>query len=211
MKNPITRLIIGIIISSVFFFIMFSKWTSYQVNFWLIMSLAAISLSLYTLLIGWTKENYQPIKLNLKSIAIGIGSAALLWGVFWLGNIISTQIFSFAAKDINSIYNIKLGYNQVIIGLLLVFLIGPAEEVFWRGYIQRTLSEKYGPNIGLVFASLIYALVHIWSFNPMLILAALVAGGFWGLMYRINPNNLLPLIISHALWDVSVFIIFPIT
>jgi len=52
-------------------------------------------------------------------------------------------------------------------------------------------------------------LVHIWSFNFMLIMSALVCGIFWGLLYKYN-KNLVTLIVSHALWDVSVFVLFPI-
>jgi len=45
----------------------------------------------------------------------------------------------------------------------------------------------------------------------MLIMAALVCGVFWGFMYMIfKPRNLVPLLISHALWDVMVFVVLPI-
>jgi len=44
----------------------------------------------------------------------------------------------------------------------------------------------------------------------MLIMAAAVAGFIWGLGYRLFPERLGALIISHALWDCAVFIWFPI-
>jgi membrane protease YdiL (CAAX protease family) len=44
----------------------------------------------------------------------------------------------------------------------------------------------------------------------MLIMAALVCGAFWGLLYMLN-KNLLTVLVSHALWDVAVFILFPIS
>lgn len=210
MSKTNTKLMIGLIIGIIYFFIMFSPLTSGNINFWLVMSLTAITLSLYTFFISWRKEKKPIIRFDLKSIAFGIISAGVLWGIFWLGNFFSEIIFPFAKENIGSIYSIKSGYNPLVISLLLVFLIGPAEEIFWRGYIQNKLSLRFGKNIGMVLSVLAYTLVHIWSFNPMLILAALVAGGFWGLIYRFKPNNLAPLIISHALWDVSVFILFPI-
>lgn len=30
----------------------------------------------------------------------------------------------------------------IVIALLLLFVIGPAEEIFWRGYVQRALRER---------------------------------------------------------------------
>ena len=44
----------------------------------------------------------------------------------------------------------------------------------------------------------------------MLIMAALVAGGVWGLIYRSCPKALPALVVSHAIWDALVFVIIPI-
>jgi len=41
-------------------------------------------------------------------------------------------------------------------------------------------------------------------------MAALVVGGIWGLAYRLYPHKLGALIVSHAVWDVAVFVVFPI-
>ncbi|HQO41301.1 MAG TPA: CPBP family glutamic-type intramembrane protease, partial [Spirochaetota bacterium] len=67
----------------------------------------------------------------------------------------------------------------------------------------------YGQWAGLFAATLVYTLVHVWSFNFMLIMAAMVCGAFWGLIYKYN-RSLTTLIVSHALWDLMVFIVFPI-
>ena len=99
--------------------------------------------------------------------------------------------------------------NRLLTALML-FLIGPAEEIFWRGYIQKQLSARWNPNIGFIVTTSIYALVHAGSCNFMLTMAALVAGAAWGLLYRFFPKHFAAIIISHALWDVAVFIWFPI-
>ena len=62
----------------------------------------------------------------------------------------------------------------------------------------------------MLMTAIVYALVHIWSFNFMLVMAALVAGAFWGLIYRLRPSLLPALIVSHAVWDALVFVILPI-
>ena len=43
----------------------------------------------------------------------------------------------------------------------------------------------------------------------MLIVAAGVVGGCWGLIYRFVPQSLTALIISHAVWDACAFVLFP--
>jgi membrane protease YdiL (CAAX protease family) len=94
--------------------------------------------------------------------------------------------------------------------VLLLLIIGPAEELFWRGYVQRTMTKLHDPNIAFIVTTIIYALVHIWSGNFMLVMAALTAGAVWGLLYRFFPKSLPALVVSHALWDALVFVIVPI-
>ena len=44
----------------------------------------------------------------------------------------------------------------------------------------------------------------------MMVMAALTAGAFWGLLYRLFPKRIWALVISHAVWDAAVFVWFPI-
>ncbi len=201
--------IIAISIAAILWFVMFSPWTSIYLNFWAAMSISAGILILMSFALE--KEWKSQFHLDIKSVIIGLVSACLLWGVFYIGNFLSIRLFDFASGQINSIYSLRDGNNYNLIALLLLFWIGPAEVIFWQGYIQRNWMEQFGNFKGFFFTILIYSLVHIWSFNFILVMAACVCGIFWGLMYwLIKPKNLLPLLISHAVWDTMVFIIFPI-
>ena len=155
---------------------------------------------------GWWKD----VRIGLSDILLGAGLAAAMWGVFWLGEFFSTLLFDFARPQVDTIYGMKEGENPLVLTLLMLFIIGPAEEIFWRGYIQKGLSKRWNPNWGFVVTTLVYSLVHLAKFNFMLIMAAAVAGLIWGLAYRFFPERLGAIIISHALWDCAVFIWFPI-
>ena len=135
---------------------------------------------------------------------------AALWGVFWLGDFLSSLMVDFARPQVDPIYGMKDGENPVVLSLLLLFIIGPAEEIFWRGYIQKSFSKRWTPTVGFIVTTLIYSLVHVSKMNFMLIMAAAVAGIIWGLAYRFFPERLGAIIISHALWDCAVFVWFPI-
>jgi len=54
----------------------------------------------------------------------------------------------------------------------------------------------------------LYALVHVGSGNPMLVLAAAACGFFWGWLYMKTGSALL-VIVSHTVWDIAVFLIVP--
>ena len=203
------KLIGAIVVAAIFWFIMFSPWTSIHINFWYVMLIAAGVLTTLSFIFG--KEWKSQISFNFKDVAIGIGSAVLLWGVFYLGNEISGLLFDFARPQVDTVYAMKDGESKLFLSLALLLWIGPAEEIFWRGYVQKTLSNsKYGEIKAFVITTLIYAFVHIWAFNFMLFMAALFCGIFWGFIYMKN-KNLLTVLISHAIWDVAVFILFPIS
>ncbi|GAB1415166.1 type II CAAX endopeptidase family protein [Paludibacter sp.] len=203
------KIVIAVSIAAILWFIMFSPWTAGSLNFWFAMGISAIILIAISRLS--IKDFTSQFKVDTKGVVIGIISALVLYGVFYIGNYLSTAWFDFAKPQIGNIYGMKEGSNVWLIGLLLLMVVGPAEEIFWRGFIQRALSVKYGNWTAFLVTTLIYALVHIWSFNFMLIMAALVCGAFWGLMFiYFGKKSIVPLIISHALWDVAVFVVFPI-
>lgn len=202
------RIGLSILVAALLWFFMFSPWTAHWMNFWIAMSISAAILILISRFS--TADFFSQFKVDIEGILIGIGSAAVLYGVFYIGNYLSTAWFDFAKPQIGSIYGMKEGSSPYMIATLLLVLIGPAEEIFWRGMVQRNLESKYGEWSAFALTTLIYALVHIWSFNFMLVMAALVCGIFWGLMFKFYKKSLVPLIISHAVWDVAVFVVFPI-
>ena len=204
MKKAIT----GFCIAAVLWTVMFSPWTAPHVNFWVMMTCSGMTLTLYSTWAapGWWKG----IKLDLDNILLGAGLAAVLWGVFWVGDRLSSLMFDFARPQVDMIYSMKDGSNPWVLTALMLLIIGPAEEIFWRGYLQKSFSKRWNPNIGFVVTTLMYSLVHISKFNFMLIMAAAVAGFVWGLAYRLYPEKLGAIILSHALWDCAVFIWFPI-
>jgi membrane protease YdiL (CAAX protease family) len=140
---------------------------------------------------------------------LGPLSALLLYGIFWLGREVSTFILPFASGDISRVYVSKVQLPPVAIGLLLLFVIGPAEEIYWHGFVQRVLGERFGAARGLLITTGIYTLVHLSALNAILLIAAAVCGFFWGWLYQ-REKSLVPVILSHAIWDLSIFMIVPL-
>ena len=89
-------------------------------------------------------------------------------------------------------------------------MTGPCEELYWRGYLQRQLMRRFGGWKGWIFGTFVYAGVHLWTLNVMLIGAAAVAGAFWGGMYW-RLGHLTPVMISHSLWSGVIFALLPLS
>ena len=144
----------------------------------------------------------------LFKIGMGILSALFLYLVFAVGNFFSRNIFSFAGSGIQDVYAFKMGASRLRIAVLMIFIIGPGEELFWRGFLQRNFQKKTGNYLGFILATGIYTLVHLGSGNVMLVLAAGVCGLFWGYLY-LRYGSITLNIVSHTLWDVTVFLWLP--
>lgn len=205
--KPMNKTWMAVGVAAALWFVMFSPWTAPKLNFWYAMTFSAVVLT--TLATAFCREWMRDVRFSLREVAAGLGIAFVLWWVFWTGDKLSGLLFSFERPQVEMIYAMKHDTPDVVIALLLLLLIGPAEEIFWRGFVQRRMMQKWGMNVGFLVATACYTAVHIPSLNFMLIMAALVVGFCWGLIYRLFPRYLAALIVSHAVWDACAFVIFP--
>lgn len=122
------KLIFTILLAAVLWTVMFSPWTAPFVNFWWMMTGSALTLSVFATLFnpGWWRE----VKWSLPNVLLGIGIAVALWGVFWLGDKVSSWMFDFARPQVDSIYGMKEGESPWLLAALLLLLIGPGGRDF---------------------------------------------------------------------------------
>lgn len=179
-------------------------------NFWASMAFSTSLLSVISLLSY--KDQLKKENWKANEIFIGIGSALLLYGIFWFGKFVldSIGIIPGHRENISNVYANQGSVPSYVVGLSLFFPIGFGEEIFWRGYLQRVLGEKYGKWKGFYITVFFYTAVHIPTLNPVLILASFLVGIFWGLIFVWRNNNIVPGMISHMLWDPLIFIIAPL-
>lgn len=173
-------------------------------NFWIKIGLSVMAVFLYSLFWQRPKISFQP-----RSLLVGFLSAAALYLIFLLGNKLALRVLPGANAQVGAIYSLGVETNKTLIFLLLFFITGPGEEIFWRGFLQERLMNSWGSFPGYLVTTLLYAGVHVFSWNFVLILAALVAGAFWGLLY-LWKRNLLVQITSHSFWSAVIFAVAPI-
>lgn len=173
-------------------------------NFWVKIGVTVAAVCLYSFL--WQRPR---VVFRWASLGTGVLSAALLYFIFAAGNALAPYVVAGAHGQIGDVYRLGDGSSLVGVFLLLMFITGPGEEIFWRGFLQDRLERRLGRVSGCVCATLIYGGVHVFSGNVMLILAAVVAGAWWGVLYAWK-KDLFSLIVSHALWSAAVFAVVPI-
>ena len=101
-----------------------------------------------------------------RKLLYGVLSAAVLYAVFFTGDSIIRSILPFAESGIRDIYRFREGVSLWRVTLLIALVIGPGEELLWRGLIQKQYSRKLGPGTGYCLAVMLYTIVHIGSRNP---------------------------------------------
>ena len=183
--------------------IWWSVFNSDLFSFWLRLVLAIVLLNLLVL----SKQDYN-FDFSLFDFFQGVVFAVILYFIFIGGKNLSELIFIGSRSQIMSVYALKEEANLFIITAGLLF-IGCGEEIFWRGFLQENLMQEFGSRLGYILASLVYGLVHIWTGNFILVLAALTAGLFWGYLF-LRTKSLTMVIISHIVWDILIFIIVPL-
>ena len=195
-------------IACAFWLVLFSPWPGRSVPFWATMTAATGVLA--GLGLWFSRRTLRPMLAWRRAwLPIAVVGAAGLYLVFWLGRIVSVALFDFAAGQIDSVYALRPTGHTAAIAMLLVLWIPPAEEIFWRGFLQRRLMVVLGPRQGFIAGAILYAAAHVWAWNAMLIVAALICGLVWGWM-MLRWRSLWPGILSHAAWDLTIFVLLPL-
>jgi membrane protease YdiL (CAAX protease family) len=141
-------------------------------------------------------------KPSLKKV-IAFSFAALLL-LFLAASISSVQESIFGAPpDAESLTYAILPRNDVQLVALLgiaIFLVGPAEELAFRGFVQKGFENSFGKTAGLVIASVMFGLLH--GLNSLYsILPVTVVSLFLGYIWQKNDGNTTVTAWVHGLYD----------
>jgi membrane protease YdiL (CAAX protease family) len=149
-------------------------------------------------------------RIRPKDMALGLASAGVLYIGFQIGDRLARRILPKGSTEIDAIYDLQYLGSKAELAARLALIIGPAEELFWRGLVQAHLMRHFGKVPGAVLGTAAYGGAHIVTGNLTLIGAATVAGASWGGLAAAGmPMG--ALIVSHITWDVFIFLIAPTT
>jgi membrane protease YdiL (CAAX protease family) len=148
------------------------------------------------------------LKPSLFQIAAGAGTGIALYGITLLVVAFFSEVWPQWETAARTLYAWRNGHSALFLAPTLALIVF-AEEVVWRGVVTRFLMERWGRMPGIALAALIYALAHWATFNPLLLLAALGCGLYWGWLFAATDNLIGP-IVAHLLWDAFMVFLFPV-
>jgi uncharacterized protein len=174
-------------------------------GFWAKMAVGVGALGAYAL---YANPDLRTTRLKSADVARGIASAGLLYAIFQVGDRFARRVMPDGRAEIDDIYRKRGLAPDPFIAATLALLIAPGEELFWRGLVNRYLAQQLGPVVGNATGATIYGAIHLVSGNLTLTGAAGVAGAFWSLE-QLAQGRMAPLIVSHVVWDVWIFLVRP--
>jgi membrane protease YdiL (CAAX protease family) len=133
-------------------------------------------------------------------VIIGVVSAALLYGVFRVGDRVVARVAPTLSRQVDDLYRLRAEARPGAI-LAMIAAVAVCEELFWRGFVQARTD--------LLVATLGYALVLIWERKLVLIVAALTCGAVWGALFAWRDTLVAPMV-SHVLWDLAIMVFLPV-
>jgi hypothetical protein len=174
-------------------------------RFWQRMTVTGLMLGGYALM---ARKEPRQVKVGGRDVAMGLASAAGLYAMFRAGDRFARRFVPSGEHDIEEIYALREVRPRAEIAVRLAAIVGPAEELFWRGLIQSVLMERFGRLRGTALGTAAYGGVHIVTGNFTLFGAACVAGAHWSLLYAAGVP-LGALVVSHVTWDIWIFLVQP--
>jgi membrane protease YdiL (CAAX protease family) len=94
----------------------------------------------------------------------------------------------------------KNSLQLIVMIAISIFLVGPAEELAFRGFIQRGFETSYGKNSSLLLTSIMFGLLH--GFNSLrsivpVTIVSVILGYFW----QKTNGNTTAVALTHGLYD----------
>ena len=133
-----------------------------------------------------------------------VGSLAAVFLLFLAGGISAIEeIILGPDPDAEFLINAILASNNLqlitLIGISL-FLVGPAEELAFRGFLQRGFENSFGSINGLIIASVLFGMLHglnsFYSIIPVTIVSL-----FLGYVWQKTGGNTTATAWMHGLYD----------
>jgi uncharacterized protein YbjT (DUF2867 family)/membrane protease YdiL (CAAX protease family) len=160
--------------------------------------------ALAALRLRWA-ELWRP---NWSASLAGLSAGAIMWaGAFG----VTALLARFAPALWSGSTELYTWADALPLGLALasLTLIVAGEEIIWRGALGIGLAARVGAWPAVLISATLFTLAHATIGSPLLLIAALLAGGAWTWL-AIRTRSLWSTFVAHMLWDVALLWLTPL-
>jgi membrane protease YdiL (CAAX protease family) len=138
-------------------------------------------------------------------LAVGVAMSIATWVLYP----ISAELVPAIQAEVTKLYALLRQPPGPVWAFPVLVLVVAAEELVWRGLAIDVLGKTGKTLRPVLLSSLIYMLPQVAFRSPLLVLVAFVCGMVWGLL-RVRTGGLAAPLVAHLVWDILVFVLFPV-
>lgn len=138
-------------------------------------------------------------------VGVGVAMSVATWGLYP----VATDLVPAIEIEVQRLYALLRQAPGPLHAFPILVLVVFVEEVVWRGLAIEVFSRKRGPVAAVLIAGVTYVLPQVALGSPLLVAVAFVCGLVWGAL-RIRCGGLLAPLLAHWIWDLLVFVLFPV-
>ena len=110
-------------------------------------------------------------------------------------------------RHVEEIYDQRKGLSLPVALGLAALVVGPGEELFWRGLFQWRLAGATTWPVGALITWAVYLAVNTASESLPIVFGALVSGAVWGAL-ALWTHGMLASLLCHTVWT-GLMLVFP--
>lgn len=171
-------------------------WYMYSFALLVLMSVSVIFTKIFDEMATW------------KSLIYGLGYGTAIYAII-AGGFQLLKLLPVDTEQTVSSFIATFAPSSIWHYLLLMFIIVPGEEIFWRGFVQQKLKSYVSTVYAVLISALLFGLaLGFGGFIPGA-LAGIVTGIVLGFLYEWKRSMPL-LIIAHLVMIVLLFLVLPL-
>ena len=143
------------------------------------------------------------------NVLLGLGTGLLMAVATWVLYPLSTALVPEIETEVTKLYALLRQTPGPIAAFPVLVLVVLAEERVWRGLAIDVFARSRPGAQAAVLAAIVYTFPQIAFRSPLLVAVALACGLVWGGL-RVYTRGLAAPLLAHLLWDVLVFVLFPV-
>lgn len=172
--------------------------------FWYMYTFSILVLTSLALAFGQVDDELE----TWKALIAGLGYGTLLYAII-AGGFHALSFLPLGMEASVGRFLSAVGPTSIWHFLLLLFLIVPGEEIFWRGFVQQQMKQYMGTFTAILVTAVMFgAALAISGFWPGA-LAGIAAGLLLGALYEWKRSMPL-IIITHIVMIILLFLVLPL-
>ena len=145
-------------------------------------------------------------KLTLKNVGLVLGNIPVQLTIALSGIILGfTEYLILKPQPLISSFNLE---SVLFASIIIIISTGFAEELLFRGILQKNAEKILGKMLGLLYVSILFTALHIGWNSTLDLLFVFCVALFYGYTFQ-RTRSILGITLSHGISNTFLFLIMP--